>query len=151
MSVPNYASALFSLISWREPPPTAKKKHGRKALQSGKVTDLKPHQRHRGSLLRDIAEISIRYPKLKRGFAKQLRRLFPRYKRMKQRTLERDVAEALASSENLLTEILRKRISRKDWLELVGIEPPATMSKRALRAKAPEHLRKCLEEQLNQK
>jgi len=88
-----------------------------------------------GSLLRDIAKISVRYPTLTRGFSKQLARL-PAYKDMAARTLTREVTEALAWEENLL-----KRFPPELWPELLGIEPPATMSRRTLRQKALEALR----------
>ena len=127
-----------------------KKKHGRKALFGGKVADIKPHQRHMGSLLRDIAQISVRHPTLTRGFNKQLLAL-PKCRHMDERTLARDIAEALAWLENLLTWLVQKHLSREDWLDLVGIEPPTKNSKRVLREKALELLRKKLESQLNKK
>jgi len=103
---------------------------------------MKPHQRHRGGLLRDIAEISVRCPTLTwRGFIKHLLKL-PQYKG--DRTLRRDVAEALALQDDLLTRLLQKNLSREDWLDLVGIEPPTTISKKALRQKSLEYLRKQL-------
>jgi hypothetical protein len=138
----DYAGPLLKLAERREPPPEPKKRPGRKALFGGKITDMKPHQRHRGSLLRDIAEISIRCPTLlSRGFTKHLLKL-PQYKHTNDRTLKRDVAEALARQDNLLTRLLQKNLSREDWLDLVGIEPPTTISKKALRQKSLEHLRK---------
>jgi hypothetical protein len=121
------------MAGWRGPPPKQKKKRRPKALYGGKAADMKPHQRHRGSLLRDIAKISVQYPTLTRGFNKQLAGL-PAYK--DNRTLRRDVAEALALQESLL-----ERIPPKLWPELLGIEPPTTMSKRTLRKKVLEHLR----------
>jgi hypothetical protein len=146
---PDFVGPL--LAGYREPPPEPKKKHGRKALFGGKVTDMKPHQRHEGSLLRDIAEISVRCPALtSRGFTKHLLKL-PQYKRANDRTLKRDVAEALARRENLLTRLLQKHLSREDWLDLVGIEPPTTISKRVLREKALESLRNGLKAQPNKK
>ena len=146
---PDFVTPLRA--GYREPPPEPKKKHRRKALFGGKVTDMKPHQRHAGSLLRDIAEISIRCPALtSRGFTKHLLKL-PQYKRANDRTLKRDVAEVLARRENLLTRLLQKHLSREDWLDLVGIEPPTTISKKVLRQKSLEYLRKELNEQLKQK
>src|SRR5262245_34357465 len=135
----DYAGALRKLIGHREPPPEPKRKHGRKALFGGKITDMKLHQRHRGSLLRDIAEISIRHPTLTRGFNKQLLAL-PKYRHMDERTLARDIAEALERQESLLTCLLQKHLSREDWLDLAGIEPPTKISKRVLREKALELL-----------
>jgi hypothetical protein len=144
----DYAGPLLKYAGYREPPSEPKKKRGRKALFGGKVTDMKPHQRHAGSLLRDIAEISIRYPALtRRGFTKHLLKL-PQYKGANDRTLKRDVAEALARQENLLARLLQKHLSLEDWLDLVGIEPPTTISKLALRQKSLELLRKELKAQL---
>jgi hypothetical protein len=144
----DFAGPLLKLAGHHEPPPEPKKKHGRKALFGGKVTDMKPHQRHRGSLLKDIAEISIRCPTLlSRGFTKHLLKL-SQYKHTDDRTLRRDVAEALARQDNLLTRLLQKNLSREDWLDLVGIEPPTKNSKLALRQKSLEHLRKQLKAQL---
>jgi len=143
----DYAGPLLKLPEWREPPPEPKKKHGRKALFGGKVTDMKPHQRHRGSLLRDIAEISIRCPTLiSRGFTKHLLKL-PQYKRVSERTLSRDVAEALARQDDLLARAFQKHLPRDVWLDLLGIEPPTTISKEVLRQKSLEHLRKELKRQ----
>jgi len=128
----------------REVLPEPKKKHGRKALFGGKVTDMKPHQRHMGSLLKDVAEISTRYPTLgSRGFTKRLLKL-PQYKHTDNRTLRRDIAEALASLEDLRTHFLQHDLSREDWLDLLGVEPPTTTSKLALRQKSLELLRKKL-------
>jgi hypothetical protein len=143
----DYAGPLLKLAERREPPPEPKKKHGRKALFGGKVTDMKPHQRHRGSLLRDIAEISIRCPTLiSRGFTKHLLKL-PQYKRVSERTLSRDVAEALARQDDLLAWAFQKHLPRDVWLDLFGIEPPTTISKKVLRQKSLEHLRKELKRQ----
>jgi hypothetical protein len=113
---------------------------------------MKPHQRHSGSLLRNIAEISVRYPTLKsRGFTKHLLKL-PQYKHMDDRTLRRDVAEALARQDSLLMRLLltvllrtypfQKHLSREDWLDIAGIEPPTVISKKTLRQKSLELLRK---------
>jgi len=147
---PDYAGPLLKFAVHRESPPEPKRKHGRKSLFGGKVTDMKPHQRHMGSLLRDIAEISIRHPTLTRGFNKQLLAL-PKYKHMDERTLARDIAEALAWLENLLTQYLQKHLSRESWLDRLGIEPPTKISKRVLRKKVLELLRKKLEMQSNKK
>jgi hypothetical protein len=145
---PDYVGPLLQLARHREPPPKPKKTHGRKALFGGKVTDMKPHQRHSGSLLRDIAEISVRYPTLtSRGFTKRLLKL-PQYKRAHRRTLSRDVAEALARQDGLIARLFQKPLSREDWLDLVGVEPPTTISKKVLRQKSLEQLRKALEGQL---
>src|SRR5258708_30787237 len=94
-----------------------KRKRRPKALSAGKLATTTQHQRHMGSLLRDIANISVRYPTLTRGFSKRLARL-PAYKDMDLRTLRRDVAEALVWEENLL-----KSIALELWPELLGIEP----------------------------
>jgi hypothetical protein len=145
----DYAGPLLKLAERREPPPEQKKKkHRRKALFGGKVADMKPHQRHRGSLLRDIAEISVRYPTLtSRGFVKRLLLNLPQYKRAHCRTLSRDVAEALARQDDLLAWVFQKNLSRQDWLDLLGVEPPTTISKKVLRQKSLEHLRKELKRQ----
>jgi hypothetical protein len=115
-------------------PPKPKRKRRPKTLSTGTLATLTPHQRHMGSLLRDIANISVQHPTLTRGFSKRLARL-PAYKDMDLRTLRRDVAEALAWAENLL-----ESIALELWPEF-GIEPPATMSRRTLRKKALELLR----------
>jgi hypothetical protein len=133
---PDWAAPLMA--GWRGPPPKQKKKRRPKALYGGKAADMKPHQRHLGSLLRHIAKISVQYPTLTRGFSKQLARLSA-YKDMDYRTLRRDVAEALAWEESIL-----ERTSPKLWPNLLGIEPPTTMSKRTLRKKALEALRQQL-------
>jgi hypothetical protein len=131
---PDYAGGLLDLMHWRDPP-KPKKKRRPKALHTGGVTELRPHQRHMGSLLKDIAQISVQYPTLTRGFSKQLAGL-PAYKDMDDRTLRRDIAAALAWEEDLL-----KRIPLELWLKHLGIEPPSTVSKRTLREKVLEHLR----------
>jgi len=144
---PDYADPLLVLAAHREPPPEPKKTHGRKTLFGGKVTDMKPHQRHMGSLLRDIAQISTRYPTLtSRGFTKRLLKL-PQYKRANYRTLSRDVEEALARQDNFLTHLFQKHLPRDVWLDVAGIEPPTTISKRAVRQKSLELLRKELKAQ----
>ena len=81
---PDYASPLLEMAR-----PKPKKKRRPKALHGGKATELRPHQRHLGQLLKDIAQISVRYPKLTRGFFKQLAEL-PAYQHISSRTLRRD-------------------------------------------------------------
>jgi hypothetical protein len=140
----------------RKPPPEPKKTHARKALFAGKITDMKPHQRHMGSLLKDIAKISTQYPTLTSRFTKHLLKL-PQYKHADRRTLSRDVAEALARQDNFLMSLCRdveealapfqkhllRDVLRDVWLN-VGIEPPRNFSKRALRQKSLEQLRNAL-------
>jgi len=133
---PDYASPLLEMAR-----PKPKKKRRPKALHGGKATELRPHQRHLGQLLKDIAQISVRYPKLTRGFFKQLAEL-PAYQHISSRTLRRDVAEALAHEENIL-----KQVPPQLWPKLLGIEPPATLSKQTLRKKALEALRQQLQRQ----
>jgi hypothetical protein len=137
---PDYAGPLLEMALWRDRP-KPKKQRRPKALSEKKMGELRPGQRHMGSLLRDIAEISVRYPTLTRGFTKQLRNL-PKYENMDDRTLRRDVAEALASVESVLEKLWKR--SPDLWPELLGIEPSPMLSKRALREKALEHLRRQL-------
>jgi hypothetical protein len=78
----------------------ARKRGAPEALYAGSVTELKPRQRHLGSLLRDVAVVSTDKPHIKTqgAIVNQLWKK-PGYKSKyenSRRKLERDVTKALA-------------------------------------------------------
>jgi hypothetical protein len=126
----NYAAALLAFLDQPRPKPKPPLPSGpgrRKAL--GTV-------RHEGRLLKAIAEISLDKKTLLFTFAKPLRKR-PEYRHLSERTLQRNVSEALTS----LTDLLQA-CPPDLWQELFGIEPPKPpMTERKLRQKALELLR----------
>jgi hypothetical protein len=126
------------------PKPPRKGPGGRpKALSKERLDDFRrategtsSTRRHFGQLLKAIAEINLENERIKTydKIARHLE-LRPEYKDLSPRQRRRDVTEAI-------TRIVRylEQISPDLWP--FGIEPPPKMTKKALREKALEFLRK---------
>jgi phosphotransacetylase len=112
-------------------------KRGRpKALSTKKVID--EHHRALGNVLREIAEISIRNPRIKsRRRIAELLESRPRYKHLSPRTVRRDVTAAIVWTIDAL-----KCTPADCWPELFGVQPPSAMTKQVLLEKSLEWLRK---------
>jgi hypothetical protein len=92
------------------------------------------------SLLRPIAEVATKYPRSKtNGAIARWLRQRPEYQAEDRRTLERHVDDAIADTAGML-----KDCPAVSWQKIFGIDPPAEMTREALRDKTLELLRRQL-------